>query len=31
VPIRNSLLPSLNIFLLNKVEELEPYKQTKDK
>tara|TARA_B100000959_G_C14580973_1_gene459945 strand:- start:55 stop:567 length:513 start_codon:yes stop_codon:yes gene_type:complete len=31
VPIRNSLLPSLNIFLLKKIEEFEPYKKTRDK
>jgi len=31
VPLRNSLLPSLNIFLNKKLEEFEPYKKTKDK
>ena len=31
VPIRNSLLPSLNIFLHKKIIELEPYKKIRDK
>jgi hypothetical protein len=31
VPIRNSLLPSLNIFLHKKIIELEPYKEIRDK
>ena len=31
VPIRNSLLPSLNIYLHEKLKELEPYKKAKEK
>ena len=31
VPIRSSLLPSLNIFLHKKIIELEPYKKIRDK
>ena len=30
-PLRNSLLPSLNIFLHKKIKEFEPYKKAKDK